>query len=308
MSDHLIIALDVGGTFTKACVIENHHIITSTIKNYHTYSYLDANEILNNFIIIIEDLFYSYLKENNKEMINQLNIGFTFPGPFDYRNGISYVKDVGKFDTLYGMNIRDEILNRLHAARFPVNQQINIAFENDCRLFGIGVSEKLPERKLICLTIGTGLGSAFLENGEVLRYKKGIPSEGYLYRVPYKLSIVDDYFSIRGILKLASAHGIDIEHYSTVKDISQLAKEKHISAIQTFATFGNNLAEMLEPYIQSFQPDKIVIGGQISKSFDLFGNPLQKVAHQNNSNAVALKDELYYTFKGIDLLLNNDEH
>ncbi|PAV28341.1 hypothetical protein CIL05_17045 [Virgibacillus profundi] len=308
MSNHLMLALDVGGTFIKGCIIENHQIRTSTIKKYHTYSYLDADAILNNFKLIIEDFFYQYLRDHNKKSINRLNIGFTFPGPFDYQNGISYVKGVGKFDTLYEMNIREEILKRLLAASLPVNDQIKIRFENDCRLFGIGVSEELSEQKLICLTIGTGLGSAYLEKGKILKDKKGIPPEGYLYQVPYKKSIVDDYFSIRGILKLALSKGIDIDRYNTVKDISLLAKEKDNSAIQTFETFGNNLAEMLEPHIQSFQPDKIVLGGQISKSFDLFGNPLRKVAHQNNSDAIALKDELYYTFKGIDLIFNNNDH
>ncbi|MGP4064087.1 ROK family protein [Oceanobacillus sp. M65] len=309
MTNHrLMLALDVGGTFIKGCIIENHRINTSTIKKYHTYSYLDADAILNNFKIVIEDLFYQYLRHYKKESINQLVIGLTFPGPFDYQNGVSYMKGIGKFDTLYEMNIRDEILKRLRAARLPVNDQIIIRFENDCRLFGVGVSEELSEQKLICLTIGTGLGSAFLDEGNIIRNQKGIPLEGYLYQAPYKESIVDDYFSIRGILKLASSNGIDTNRYSTVKGISLLAIEKEESAIQTFEVFGKNLAEMLKPYIESFQPDKIVLGGQISKSFDLFGYPLQKIAQQNNIDAVALKDEQYYTFKGIDLTFNNDDH
>ncbi|GAB2545651.1 ROK family protein [Gracilibacillus alcaliphilus] len=307
MSNRLMLALDVGGTFTKGCVIDNHQILTSTIKKYNTYSYLDADAILNNFKLIIENFVYQYLRDHNKKNINQLNIGFTFPGPFDYQNGISYVKGVGKFETLYEMNIREEIRRRLLAAQLPVNDQINIRFENDCRLFGIGVNEELPAEKLICLTIGTGLGSTFLDQGNILKNRKDIPPEGYLYQVPYKTSIVDDYFSIRGILKLASSKGIDIHRYNTVKDISLLAKEKNDSALKTFEIFGNNLAEMLEPYIQSFQPNKVVIGGQIAKSFDLFGNPLQQVAQQNKAEAVALKNALYYTFKGIDVMLNNED-
>ncbi|GGP12918.1 ROK family protein [Oceanobacillus neutriphilus] len=308
MSNRLMLALDVGGTFTKGCIIDHHQILTSTIKKYHTYSYLDADAILNNFKLIIEGFFYQYLRDHNKKNINQLNIGLTFPGPFDYQKGISYVKGVGKFEALYEMNIREEILKRLLAAKLPVNDQINIRFENDCRLFGIGVSEELSAKRLICLTIGTGLGSAFLDKGQILKNRKGIPPGGYLYQVPYEISIVDDYFSIRGILKLASSKGVDINRYNTVKDISLLAKEKNDPALQTFETFGNKLAEMLEPYIQSFQPDKIVIGGQISKSFNLFGNALQKIAQQHNIEAIAMKDELYYTFKGIDIIFNNDDN
>ncbi|WP_130858969.1 ROK family protein [Gracilibacillus phocaeensis] len=307
MSDRLMLALDVGGTFTKGCIIEHHQILTSTIKKYNTYSYLDAEAILNNFKRIIEDLVYPYIRAHNNQYISQLNIGFTFPGPFDYRNGISYVKGVGKFDALYGINIHEEIRKRLLAAQLPVNDQINIRFENDCHLFGIGVNEEFPAEKLICLTIGTGLGSVFLDQGKILTSGEDIPPEGYLYQIPYKDSIVDDYFSIRGILQLASSNGIDTIQYNTVKDIALLAKEKNEAAIQTFDTFGNNLAEMLEPYIQSFQPDKVVIGGQISKSFHLFGNALQKAAQQHKIEVIALKDALYYTFKGIDVMFSGDD-
>ena len=40
---------------------------------------------------------------------------------------------------------------------------------------------------------------------------------------------------------------------------------------QLFHEFGERLKEVLNPFIQSFQPDAILIGGQIAKSADLFG-------------------------------------
>ena len=87
-------------------------------------------------------------------------------------------------------------MNRLTAA--------DIRFGNDAFMFGLGASTRFPSERLLCLTLGTGLGSAFVENGQIVAGRHGIPSSGMLFAEPYRDHIVDSYFGKRGILNMAS--------------------------------------------------------------------------------------------------------
>lgn len=41
-----------------------------------------------------------------------------------------------------------------------------IRFENDAKLFALGISTLFPQERFISLTLGTGLGSAFIDQGK----------------------------------------------------------------------------------------------------------------------------------------------
>ncbi|MDR1789590.1 MAG: ROK family protein, partial [Opitutaceae bacterium] len=45
-----------------------------------------------------------------------------------------------------------------------------------------------------------------------------------------------------------------------------------------FATAGNLLGQTLLPLIAELRPTRVIIGGQISKAFDLFGPALRQAA------------------------------
>jgi glucokinase len=40
-------------------------------------------------------------------------IGIAMPGPFDYLTGICLMKNVNKYESLYGLNIKQELSDRL---------------------------------------------------------------------------------------------------------------------------------------------------------------------------------------------------
>lgn len=60
-----------------------------------------------------------------------------------------------------------------------------------------------------------------------------------------------------------------------VKQIAELYNS-HASAQQVFDDFGKKLAQFLTPWIKSFEVDALVIGGNISKAFSLFQDPLEQ--------------------------------
>ena len=304
----MIISLDVGGTSIKGCVLQGNHIIENTYHQFVSKSDQDKETILDHFANIILHLWDSYrrhLKKNgyaDKDRVEVIGIGFAFPGPFDYRRGISYIKGLNKYDALYGISIPNELTARLNNRL--ADKTFIMLFENDARLFGLGASTLYPEERLIGLTIGTGLGSVFIENGKILTDDPRIPREGYLYNQRYQGVLVDDRFSRRGILYEAAKVNLTGPHID-VKEIADMAKEGNPHAIALFERFGSEMGEMLIPFIKRFLPHKIVIGGQIAKSFDLFGPRLKAKVEPLGCHIVHLDNTLHYTHLGVAKMFDN---
>lgn len=310
MKPDIIFAVDVGGTFIKTCVIEYNIIIEETINQFDAKSNETFDKILDHFVKIINDLsddFVKYKQSTDKNVNDPLyqkniGIGFAFPGPFDYERGISYICGLNKFESLYGCNFQDELLKRLQDSQLAVQANtLKMLFENDGRLFGLGASTLYPNERLICLTIGTGLGSVFIDQGKIIKNDTTIPPEGYLFNQHFHNQPIDEQFSSRGIQQLAISKGITDETIE-VKELACKAKKGDHTAINIFEEFGSNLAEMVTFYIKKFQPDRIVIGGQIAKSFNLFGNVLQNKLSQTNTVTNPLDHALHFTFIGIGQL------
>jgi glucokinase len=296
----VVFALDVGGTYIKACMIEQDKIINETVCQFDARSHESQEIFLSHFVSILTSLALKY-KETRIEGFHQkrVGIGLTFPGPFDYENGISYIKGLNKFESLYGVNLRKQFLDRFCASEHGlIAKDIEVKFENDGRLFGLGASTNFPDERMICLTIGTGLGSVFINQGKILKNAENIPPEGYLYDQPFRDTIIDNHFSRRGILHAAAAKGMNQDGMD-VKNLAILARSGDDAAKSIFAQFGSDLGEMLLPYIEKSQPHRIIIGGQIAKSFDLFQGSLEEKLKRTNTKVISLDNALHYTFLGI---------
>lgn len=206
-------------------------------------------------------------------------IGFAMPGPFDYKNGIAWFEGVQKFEKLFGVNVREEIQNKLNLSeKFPVR------FLNDASCFALGESwlgEASKYQRIIAITVGTGFGTTFISNRLPLAGKNGIPDDGFLYHIPFKESVADDYFSERWFLKtyLERTGGKIIG----VKELAEKSDTESVS-VEIFSAFGRNLGEFLVPWVKIFDADCIVLGGNISKSFKLFNSQLQAQFFKNRLN------------------------
>jgi glucokinase len=266
------VCFDVGGTSIKSGVVDsNLELVGEAITTYPSLSDRDAESILDNLVDIL-------LCESGKAGRATIRgLGFGFPGPFDYGKGISSMRGLGKYDSIYGLDLPSLIRSRLEkkegaglrlAADFP------ILFENDATLFALGEYLKgmaAGFARAICLTLGTGCGSTFLEDGRIVRGEFGVPENGAIYREPFGESIIDEYISRRGILRLAKLHGLDVEA-NDVRELASLARTGNPLAIGVFDEFGSMLGRGLEPFVERFRPGVIVLGGLISNAFDLFGS------------------------------------
>ena len=190
--------------------------------------------------------------------LNRINgIGIAMPGPFNYSEGISLIKDLNKFDSLFGVNIRQFFSKEFNLEPYKVT------FLNDAACFALGEyyygSVKETCSKGLFLTIGTGFGSTFLDNGNIITSGSNVPENGWLYHVPFKNnSIAEDYFSDKWVLeRYKTLTGLS---FNGIKDI----KENEILD-DVFKELAFNLVEFLKNWLNLFKPDSLVIGGNVTK-------------------------------------------
>ena len=196
-------------------------------------------------------------------------IAFAMPGAFNYREGIALFKDTNKYEDLFNEKI--EALLNPHLLR----QHLEFRFINDATAFGMGEAWKGMGRhaqRIICLTLGTGIGSAFIENGLPVVNRADVPPEGCLWHLPYREERVEDFFSLNWFKSQAEQMKLPI---LGVKDLAdRFAYSPKVRNI--FDEFGDNLAELLAPWIESFGPELLVFGGNVSKSLPFFRSALDQ--------------------------------
>ena len=302
MTTPVLVAFDVGGTQVKAAGIVNGRIAEATVGHYETRADLAAEPMIARFVDIFADILVKAGPDAAAD-----GWGLAFPGPFDYEAGVSRIRGLGKFDALYGLPVGRLLGEALRAdgrTSGRLTPRFRIAFENDAALFGLG--ETGPggaaegADRAVCLTIGTGLGSCFVERGRLVKQRDDVPAEGWLYTVPYQDGIADDYISRRGILRMAAELGPLAEHLD-VRELASLADAGEEAALELFERFGRRMAGILLPSLLRFRPDRIVLGGQISKSAHLFAPAFREAAaHAGLQSDVRVsRDTLSSTLLGV---------
>lgn len=202
--------------------------------------------------------------------------GVAVPGPFDYEAGICRIRGVAKLETLYGVDLRSELAATLDA---PPHR---IAFLNDADAFLLGeawAGAARGFRRTVGITLGTGLGSAFLVEGRITEEGPGVPPEGRLDLLTLDGRPVEDSISTRGLLATYRHLAGDRPHAAQVSGAAELsarARDGDDHAIHTFDRLGTDLGRVLTPTFEAFQPECLVVGGSIAAAWDLFGPALQR--------------------------------
>jgi glucokinase len=190
-------------------------------------------------------------------------LGVATPGPFDYARGVSLIRGVAKLDSLYGVDLRAELSA---AVALPAR---DVSFLNDADAFVIGewwAGAARGHERAIGVTLGTGLGSAFIERGRIVEHDPRVPQEGRLDLVWFRGTAVEEMISRRS---LRAAYGEDAPD---VIEIARRARAGEIHATSVLRGFGSALGEFLAPWVQRFAPTCLVFGGSIARSWDLWSD------------------------------------
>ncbi len=187
--------------------------------------------------------------------------GVAAPGPFDYDAGVCLVSH--KLPGLYGVNLRKELALALGLAGGAV------AFVNDAEAFLLGewwAGAARGHTRAIGITLGSGLGSAFLDGGRIVRDGPRVPADGALYTLAFRGAPVEETISRRGVLIRYDA---DVSDGTDVEQIAERARAGERRAQVVFEQLAADLAEFLAPVLQAFAPTCLVVGGSIALAWDL---------------------------------------
>lgn len=199
------------------------------------------------------------------------NVGLAFPGPFDYVRGISLIRGVRKFDRLYGLDITESLLTRLEGTGVE-----ECRYVNDAAAFALGecfCGAAIGVDRVMALTLGTGFGSGFVATGRLLTDAPEVPADGWVYHLPFEDGIADDAFSTRWFCRRYEAlTGREIAGAKEVADRTGTEEE----ARQVFDEYGRRLGEFILPVFDRFQGEVLVLGGNITRAYPLFGPSLER--------------------------------
>lgn len=277
------VLLDVGGTEIKAAIYRDGSL--SEITSYPSCSDRDSETVLSNLAGVIE---------TEARGAVPMRVALAVPGPFDCENGVSLIRGVGKYDSIYGMDITAEIKKRL-----PSLADAAFDYTGDIEAFALGVSDMIPDARrgsIMCLCIGTGAGSAFLSDGGIIRSGVGVPENGWIYNLPFRDSVIDDYISVRGLGRLAER---EFGRIMSGKELSALCVSGSVGAMRVYRRFGEELCEAVAMIDAVFRPDGIVFGGQITKAFEYFGEAVTEYCKKRSAAIHICPDTSEYAMRGL---------
>lgn len=260
MSEHLVLAIDVGGSSVKSALVEQGQRVVGEVRVDSIQSESSTSEILNVLAEIID---------NQLRKASGVNkIAFAFPGPFDYMQGISLIENQSKYDALYGIDIGKELREIL------LLPTLAFLFRNDAEAAILGEAlhgAGMPYSRLLGVTLGTGLGSSFIEDGEPITEGDDVPPHGWLYSCLFQNELADDVFSTRGLLARLREHGIHAD------DIASALRNIDANALaRIFASFGADLGVFLQPFASTFHADAVLVTGGISETWEYFAPSLRR--------------------------------
>jgi glucokinase len=196
--------------------------------------------------------------------------GIAMPAPFDYPAGVSHMAH--KFRAIRGLPLGTLLATK---AGLPVY------FLNDADAFGLGVSwRQLPDlKRFVALTIGTGLGSGFIEDGRSVTSGDRVPADGEIWNLPYGSGILEDHVSARAVTTLYRTRPDGTElpgKGKTARKVAALAAQGDETAVAAFLAMGTSLGSGLAPVLARFEPEAIVIGGKVGQSLELFAPAMRR--------------------------------
>jgi glucokinase len=196
--------------------------------------------------------------------------GVATAGPFDYERGVALFRGVAKLESLYGVDLRERLSRDLGI------EPLRVGFLNDAQAFVLGewwTGAAKGHARAFGVTLGTGLGSGFLADGQIVLSGSSIPPEARLDLVSFRGAAIEDVISSRGIV---AAFGETID----VAEIARRARAGEPSAVGAFRGFGAALGEFLEPLVVRFAPTCLVFGGSITRAWDLFAEAFRTACPQ----------------------------
>jgi glucokinase len=190
--------------------------------------------------------------------------GVAMPDPFDYERGIARFEDVGKFESLYGVDVRAGLLDGI------APRPSTIGFINDADAFALGEwlnGAATGAVRCAAITLGTGVGSGWIADGHIVDTGPDLPPGGRAHRLHADGRPLEDMMSRRAIRR---AYGeLTGDTGADVAEICGLARDGDAVALEVLGRALRTLGAVLADPITRFGAEVVVVGGSMAGSWDV---------------------------------------
>jgi glucokinase len=242
------IGIDLGGTKMAAALFDGEKVIGD-------FDLATPKESLDHFLVMLKALVDPLFNLAKTEKVRVSGIGIGIPGQVDAKTGKIF--GLPNLPTLEGKMI-GEMIKKMF--------EIPVYIDNDAKVFVRGeaiIGAGKAFSNIYGLTIGTGIGGSWWNNGEAYRgFFGGAGEPGHM---------VTDFSS-----------GMDFEKcYQKIlkNDPARLSQEAVMGDIlsqRLYEEFGRHLGVLLSNIINLLDPEVFVLGGSVMGSADLFLSTAKK--------------------------------
>lgn len=242
MSDH-IIGVDLGGTNVRSALVYGEKV--SKVFEGQISSKGTEKQVIDEIITCIENVFHQDSK----------SIGIGVPGIVNTQQGIVY--DVQNIPSWKEVHLKDILEKHFN---------IPVFINNDANCFAIGESiygHGKGYNHVVGLILGTGVAAGMVLNGKV--YEGRNCGSGEFGMLPYLDHNYEFY---------CSGNYFKHFHQITGDNAFMEAQKGNAEMMEIFADYGKHLSMVIKAVLLTIDPEIIVLGGSVSKSFHLFKDSL----------------------------------
>jgi len=284
MATEVVIGIDIGGTYTKYGVIDRK-------GNFYLEGSVDTtgHPDVNSFLTKLFDTINKSIASSKKDF-KLLGIGVGAPSSNYYNGSIENPSNL----SWKGVIPLASLIKKYFDIPVAVTNDANAAALGEM-MYGGAVNMK----DFIVITLGTGLGSGIVVNGNVVYGHDGFAGElGHIVAVDNgrrcgcgKLGCLETYASAPGIkrtvFELLAAHNDDSELRKisfdnlTSKMIYEAARNGDRIALEAFEITGRILGKSLANAIAFSSPEAIFLFGGLAAAGDYLFTPTREHMEKN---------------------------
>ena len=267
--EKIIAAVDIGGTKTAV------GLFTSDLTPLQKTTFpTEPARGCRDLVVRIRQNCLALLEQGGQSLEDVASVGVACPGPLDLKTGrIVHIPTMG---------FRDEPLRQYLEEAFgkPValENDTNAAARAESR-FGRGKGLSV----VVYITVSTGVGCGIVIEGKILDGSRFAAGElGHLNAVPGgrpcgcgNKGCLEQYASGTAIAAICSeCFGRQV----SAKEAFALARAGDATALNVIGEAAGHLGRAIAALYQILDPDVVVLGGSVTKDFDVFGPLVRKAA------------------------------
>ncbi len=277
MKKQVALGIDIGGTNTTFGFIdrEGNYLADGNIE---TQKHEDINDYLKELYLEIEKVL-----DPLRDELEMVGIGIGAPNGNYYKGSIEFAPNLRWHDVIPLCDMMKEY--------YPA---LPIYLTNDANAAAIGemiYGGTKGMKNFIMVTLGTGLGSGFVANGELIYGHDGFAGElGHIIVSPNgrqcgcgRQGCLETYVSATGVKRTAYKMMAKYNYPSelrtipfnemTAKIVAEAAEKGDMIAINTFKYTGKMLGEALANAVAITSPEAIFLFGGLAKAGALLFEP-----------------------------------